>query len=151
MMLNLGPIRYLKQKVVSLELLVNQALKDVFSQNEDLLIEIQTQIQLFQKGETSKRISITPSYAQSTINKKRRKNQPFNRVTLKDTGALYDSVKFEALDDSLVITTNVPYTKYLTAKYGADIFGIQNLEMEKFLQKYYLPFYERFAKNLLFT
>lgn len=150
-MLNLAPIRHLKQKVVSLELLVNQALKDTFEQNEDLLIEIQTQVQLFQKGETSKRISIVPSYAQSTINKKKRKNQPFDRVTLKDTGALYNSVKFEAFDDKLVITTNVPYTKYLTAKYGADIFGIQDLEMEDFLEKYYLPFYKRSAKKLLLT
>ncbi|NQX78796.1 hypothetical protein [Gilvibacter sp.] len=149
-MLNLGPIEDLKQKVISLEQLVNSALRDVFNQNEKLLIEIQTQIQLYQKGQTSKAITIVPSYAQSTIGKKKRKGDPFDRVTLKDTGALYSSVRFEALDDRLIVTTNVSYTKYLTAKYGPDIFGIQNLEMENFLEKYYLPFYSESAKNLLF-
>lgn len=61
------------------------------------------------------------TYADSTIDIKRKKNQPTNRVTLRDTGEFYDSWGIEATDEAFIITSDSEKNGYdLFSKYPED-------------------------------
>ena len=68
--------------------------------------------------------SLVPGYAESTIEYKRRKNQPFDRVTLEDEGDFYDSLIIEYGQDSFLIGSDDTKAVYLERKYGLDIYGL---------------------------
>ena len=135
-MANFNILANLKKAIVEIEQSVYPTLKDVLNAYSSALKEIQNQDQLYNKGQNSKTISIVPSYAKSTIDYKLKKGQPIDRVTLKDSGKFYDSVVFYANSTSLIIEASAEYTKFLTSKYGIDIFGVQEMEFEKFYDKY---------------
>ena len=138
-MINKRVISSVKKTLGNIESSLFPTLKDVFTKRADIIKEIQTDEQLFTKGEDSKGISITPSYANSTISFKIKNNQPFDRVTLKDTGGFYASINVIADNDKLVIETSIEYAKYLTAKYGKEILGIQDMELKEFVKRYIEP------------
>lgn len=138
-MINKSVIASVKRTLGKIEESLFPTLKDVFAVRGDIIKEIQTEEQLFDKGETSKGISITPSYARSTISIKIKKNQPFDRVTLKDTGDFYNSVNVIAQKDQVIIEATAEYAKYLTGRYGKDILGIQDMELTKFFKRYIVP------------
>ena len=81
-----------------------------------------------------------PSYALSTKIVKQRNNQPTNRVTLKDTGDLYASIKVETTTNEMIISANVEYFKYLVAQYDSNIIlGLQRPFLEKFVKGVIVP------------
>lgn len=130
-----------------LEKAVYLDLTKAINSNERVLLEIQTQEQLFKKGQGVDSISLYPSYASSTIRQKKKKGQPFDRVTLKDTGDFYNSISIKTQGQQMIITASVSYTQYLLSKYGNSVFGIQPIEFKKFLETYYVPiFKESFNK-----
>ena len=71
-------------------------------------------------------------YAPSTIVYKKRKNQPTDRVTLKDTGDFYN---FDIIidEDGFIITSFDSKTSKLVDRYGNDIFGITDENFEAVL------------------
>ena len=78
------------------------------------------------KGLDSKGNQIKPSYADSTIARKKKKGQPFNRVTLKDSGDYYNSFDIIYNDSNgtfLIEATNF-VRQYLVNRYGEDIEGL---------------------------
>lgn len=118
---------------------INKALQTSINTNKNVLIEQQTDGQ-FDKGKDANSISFIPSYATSTKRIKRKKGQPTDRVTLKDTGKLYDSVNIQAGTKEVVFSANVDYYKYLVAHYKTNqILGIQPKEMKSFIKKYTTP------------
>lgn len=137
--MNLKPLEKARKKLKDIEASIYQDLAKAILANKELLVEIQNQGQLFQKGEDSKGFALRPSYASATVNYKRRNKQPTDRVTLKDTGSFYESVAIEVKGEQMIITASVPYTKYLLSRYGQDIFGVQKIAFKEFLQRYYLP------------
>lgn len=128
-----------RDRVQQIKESIYPTLKDVINANSDILKDIQNVNQLFTKGEDSKGSRIKPSYANVTISIKRRKRQPTDRVTLKDTGNFYESVTFEGVDNALVITASVEYASFLSKRYGKDILGIQDMEFQKFYDQYIEP------------
>lgn len=134
--INKNVIRHVKKTVNKIEESLFPTLRQVFTQNADVIKFIQTQEQLFKRGEDSRSISITPKYAQSTLAHKLRKRQPTDRVTLKDTGDFYESINVVATKDSLVIETSIEYAHFLVKRYGKEILGIQRIELSSFYEKY---------------
>ena len=125
-----------KQKMRQLEASINPSIQKAVNTNSNLLEQQQTEGQ-FDKGKDSFNINIVPSYATSTKSYKRRNGQPTNRVTLKDSGDLYRSVKVVGTSSQLVISANVEYFKYLVAHYsGNNLLGIEPQAMEVFVNKY---------------
>lgn len=137
--INTSIIKQVRATVKEIKEAIYPTLEDVFNKYAHILEDIVTQNQLFAKGEDSKGISIHPDYADLTIDFKIEKKQPFDRVTLKDTGAFYRSIDVESSNNQLTISSSIEYAADLMKKYGTDILGIQPEEMKAFFEKYVIP------------
>ena len=127
----------LKSTVEMLEKTINSSIQESIIQNNQVILELQTQEQMYQ-GKDSKGIDIKPAYADSTIKIKRRKRQPTDRVTLFDTGAFYNSLEIIAGQNDAIIRTIISYSVFLVDKY-ADILGLDEESWTKFLENYTIP------------
>jgi hypothetical protein len=127
----------LKSTVEMLQKTINSSIQESITQNNQVIMELQTQEQMYQ-GIDSKGIDIKPAYADSTIKIKRKKLQPTDRVTLFDTGAFYNSLEIIAGQNDAVIRTVISYSVYLVDKY-ADILGLDEENWTKFLENYTIP------------
>ncbi len=103
----------------------------VLSQNKeftDLIIELNTQKQLFEKGidSTGRTLEdIGGFYSFETVKIKREKGQPTDRVTLKDSGDFYNSFRVFLNSDGFIITADtIKDTDNLIERWGADILGL---------------------------
>lgn len=67
---------------------------------------------------------ITPPYARTTIAYKQAKGQPWDRVTLRDTGAFYRGLYMRVNGSTLESGSTDPKAAELQDKYGAEIFTI---------------------------
>lgn len=102
-------------------------------QNPELqkhIIYLNTIDQLFERGEDSlgrKLEDVGGSYSPYTIMKKLEKGQPFDRVTLNDTGEYYDSYKIVApsgADYIMIITNPIKEGKNIEQEWGGYIVGL---------------------------
>lgn len=82
---------------------------------------------------------IYPPYALRTIQKKIKKGQPIDRVTLKDTGAFYNSLYVVFEEDGFRIASSDEKVKYLIAKYGGPILRLDDRDFTRFLRYYIRP------------
>jgi hypothetical protein len=74
---------------------------------------------------------ISPPYAPSTVRYKKRKNQPYDRVTLKDSGDLYASL---LITDSLEVKSEY-YLADLKDRYGSSILGVSKTAKDEILDE----------------
>jgi hypothetical protein len=81
---------------------------------------------------------ITPAYAAKTIAIKKKKGQPYDIVTLRDTGAFHSSMNAMADNDLIRVGGNVDYENDLQKKYSDKIFG---LDKEKKSEYTFGPFW----------
>lgn len=80
----------------------------------------------------------TRPYKPFTIAIKKEKGQPYDRVTLKDTGEFHRSIFVRFQGDNVIIDSNSDLRDKLVQKYGVTIFGLtkQNKEaLVRILQK----------------
>ena len=111
---------------------INKLLNVVLTSLESEIIEMNTEDQLFNKGVTIRNVKIVPSYADSTKKIKRRKGQPTNRVTTRDSGAyhrsfnvIFGSTEFE-VTATLVTNKGFALPEHLENRYG----GLEGLTDE---------------------
>lgn len=91
--------------------------------NDDAIIYMNTQLQLYNEGIDSKGNDLIP-YKPYTVFEKQLSNQPFDRTTLKDTGSFYRGFRVQVISNTLFITSTDEKTSELMGKYGNDIFGL---------------------------
>ncbi len=145
----MGTVSRFNAKLLELKNSINKSIQNSISTNKAVLIEQQTGGQ-FDKGQDSQGIQFVPKYAFSTKVAKRRKGQPTDRVTLKDTGKLYNNIEIQAQTTQAIITANVEYFKYLITHYDKNtILGIQTEAMKDFLNKFTLPEIEKNFKTII--
>lgn len=70
-------------------------------------------------------------YSDSTIAYKKRKNQVVDRVTLKDTGDFYSDFDIIPQEDGFLITNVNEKALILIDKYGNNIFGLVDENLQK--------------------
>lgn len=108
-------------------------LKTVRTGLEDIAIEVieeseedivQLNLDQLNEGVTADGSDIQPEYTPFTVRIKKRKNQPFDRVTLKDTGDFYSKVFVKPFGNQFQISSDDPKTAMLVKKYGDKIFGL---------------------------
>jgi hypothetical protein len=91
-------------------------------------------------GKRSDGSEITPTYSDLTIELKEQKGQPSDRVTLKDTGAFWDSLTVDVNSDSFTIDATDSKTEKLSKKYGDKIFGLTaESKREEYIPLYFFP------------
>lgn len=127
-----------KFKKVGEELDTGEIAKKIVRDNDNILIDMNAQDQLYAKGvnRLGVRIDEYQPYRPLTIQVKIEKRQPYDRVTLKDTGELYDSFYVETAEDRFYIKASDEKTNWLIKKYGAEIFGLTNDSLAEFINDY---------------
>ena len=115
-------------KRVSLQDLVNEIINR--KEFKELIISLNTEGQLFEKGVDSLNVSLG-NYALTTIEGtasflgKKDKGQRFDHITLKDTGEFYESWTVRAEGNSIIIDANPNKDgDNLFTEYGEDILGL---------------------------
>ena len=138
-------LRELYQRVKGVDV---EALKrDAVQENDKELVEINRQKQLYEKGINAEGVEIWDyrPYKPSTQKKKAGKGQPYDRVTLKDTGKFYKGMLLKVKGDEYDIDSTDETTRYLKDKYG-DIFGIAPQFLTEAQRKVTRSFGRRFKK-----
>lgn len=114
----------LAKRIINLD--INEILYSIYQKKEfqDMTIDQNLVEQLFKHGIDSKGNSLG-EYAPSTIKAKKRKGQPYDRVTLIDTGAFYESYEFAPLKDGFMLSMDGKKENGdLFRRYGKDVLGL---------------------------
>jgi len=124
---------------------------NIIRENEEEILNLNRDSQLYDKGIDSNRQSIFPPYSQFTRLIKRSQGNIFNRVTLFDTGAFYDGfkIKLNGYGNPFNIYSTDSKSSNLQDKYGSSIFGLTE-QNERFLNYEIIkPELEKYIKQHL--
>lgn len=137
----------LRSKVIRFSESIYPALILKVKQNEELIIDIQALDQFFYKGINNDKSKIRPSYASSTVKRKKKKSLPFNRVILKDK-ANYEWITIEVRSDEFEIVAKWDKFKYLKHRYGNKLLGLTDEALEEILTQIFIPEIERLYEQI---
>lgn len=127
-----------------------KVIEEVVRENDNIILDMNAEDQLFEKGITRKGVEIASfaPYAPLTIEIKKMKGQPTSRVTLRDEGDFHHSFYIEYQSDGFRITASDWKTYDLKEKYGKDIFGLTDDNFHEFASSYVKPALEELFKKL---
>ncbi len=122
------------------EILGKELVNEIMSHEKEI-IEAVVQNQLYERGINGTGVEIMSyePYRPRTIKNKQRKCQPYDRVTLKDTGEWYNSLRLVYDVDGFFITSTDEKNTYLKKKYGPTILRLTNENLSMILNKYIRP------------
>ena len=131
--------------------ILDEELKDEIMKHEDVIVQMVTQEQLYEKGIEGRGTEIMSyqPYTARTIRIKQKKGQPYDRVTLKDTGEFYNSLHVEFDDEGFYVTSTDDKAKYLLARYGKTIFRLTDENFSELLSNYIKPSLQEKLKERL--
>lgn len=127
-------------------------LQNIIIDNEAFIVNMNAEEQLFDQGVNSLGVSIEDyaPYSPYTIEIKRQKGQPTNRVTLHDEGDFANSIFIDAGRDKFEIKAADSKTQSLIRKYGRQILGLTNENLKELIEKYILPEVIKESKKYLY-
>lgn len=117
---------------------INTYLEAATIEAEDTITDMNIS-QLYDSGENRDGEKITPKYAPITVEIKREKGQPTNRVTLRDTFEWQASFYVQLYPDGFEIMASDWKTGQLKEKYGDEILGLQDVMVTYLIENFYLP------------
>ena len=111
----------------SLPIIAQRAFFDILENEEKEMAEINRE--QLDDGEYTTGNDITPAYTSLTVSIKKAKGQRFDKVTLRDTGNFHNSISYDVVDNSVIISASDSKTAKLNRKYrrkkGREIYGLQ--------------------------
>lgn len=127
-------------------------MSDIVREFEPEICEMNTENQLFEKGVTATGISIDTyaPYSAKTIEIKTVKNQPTDRVTLRDEGDFHRDFYLEITNQYFYISSRDSKAEKLAEKYGEDIFGLTDENAELLTHEYIKPELLEKAREIIF-
>ena len=139
-------------RVLADELNSGRAVQSEIEKNEDWIVSCVATKQLYVKGENALGVEISSymPYTPFTIEIKKEKGQPTDRVTLRDTGDFYDSMKVDAERTYFEIVADDWKTEELKGKYGDDILGLNAEHKGQLIWDKMYPDLLQYAKGLIF-
>lgn len=125
--------------------------RKALEQNQQKIVEANAE-QLYEYGINSLgiRIDTYQPYTPYTVRIKQEKGQPYDRVTLRDTGDFQKSFEVVFEPVGFYITATDYKTQDLIDKYGAKIFGLTKENMQEIAVKYVLPVVTEEIKREMF-
>ena len=135
----MATITEIKEKVIKARNGVQQLTAKAILDNEKAILDLVREDQLYDKGIDGFGKKITPEYAGFTVDLKSRNNKPYDRVTLKDSGAFYSSFTTDYNNNELDIFATDPKTSDLKKKYGENIDGMTKENQIKLSSKFIRP------------
>lgn len=108
--------------------------------------------QLYDKGITATGISIWDyaPYSPVTIQYKKEEGQPYDRVTLRDTGEFHHSFFLQIDNEKFTFDAEDWKTRDLTRYYGDEIMGLTDYNIERLEKEILLPELMETAQKTLF-
>ena len=127
-------------------------LSEIIRENEPYIIDMNTQSQLWERGINTAGVEIMDykPYSPLTIQIKMETGQPYNRVTLHDTGDFYSSFYIETHDDSFDIKASDWKTAGLIRKYDRRILGLTAENKNELAWEYVYPDALDKIKNIIY-
>ena len=134
-------LAYLIQRLKSLESEIFDAARKTLEENKEIILDMNSEDQLFEKGINREGVEIASfaPYSPVTIQIKREKGQPTNRVTLRDEGDFHYSFFIEFTDDGFEIKASDWKARNLVANYGETILGLTNENFRDLAVNYVAP------------
>ena len=151
MSVHYGPYREVIDRVKHFQDTASQIVIEEALMEEDELIRINTDDQLFE-GINADGVAIADyqPYTPYTKTLKEAKGQPTGRVTLFDTGDFYKGFKFDKVGTKIYPDSTDSKTERLVKKYGEQIFGLTDENLQYFINIFLKPrMIERFKKMIL--
>ena len=143
-------IEDLINRVQNFESNINQYIKAEIAEDEAYICDMNSQNQLYERGINSKnkKIADYAPYTSTTIAIKKLKGQPTNRVTLRDTGEFHASFFLYIDDYKFFIDATDDKVNKLAFKYGEDIFGLTDDNINELTWEYIYPMLTDKIRNL---
>jgi hypothetical protein len=137
------------ENIISFEGKEDEILEEITNQSDtqEFLIKV-LQDQLFETGADGNGDSLG-KYSFFTIQIKKAKGQPTDRITLVDTGDFYDSYFIDAFKGGFIVDANGEKDDTnLFEKYGNDILKPDDETLEEIGEFYKAKLYEYLEKNI---
>jgi hypothetical protein len=117
-----------------------ELLRDLVEKNKTFILSL-NKMQLQEEGINSKgeEIMSYAPYSKYTIEQKKKKGQPFDRVTLFDTGRFQAGFYLEVGPSSFRISSHNGKTCSLVEKYGPYIFGLTDENKMMLVEEKFYP------------
>lgn len=125
----------------------DQILIGLVKDREKEVIQMNTD-QLF-GGESADETGLSPRYTPSTIERKRRRNQPYDRVTLRDEGDFHASFFVRYGEDFFELASDDQKRVYLERKYGERLYGLTPGNIDRLTKDLKTDFVEAFRRKVL--
>lgn len=144
-------IRNLSYRLRKFRDILDDELREEIMRHEDFIIEMVIRDQLYNRGIEGHGIEIMSyqPYTARTIQIKQKKGQPYDRVTLNDTGEFYGSLHVEFDEGGFYVTSTDDKAKYLLARYGTSIFRLTNENLSELIRDYIRPSLAEKLRNRL--
>lgn len=122
---------------------------DIIVENEAYICDMNAEEQLYERGVNRVGVNISDyaPYSPVTIQIKQIKGQPYDRVTLRDEGDFHSSFYIEADNMQFEIKASDEKTEFLIRKYGRQILGLTDENIQELIHEYILPELLEQAKN----
>lgn len=119
----------------------NNYLVAILKDNDAYIADMNAQDQLFEQGINANGVSISDyaPYSPLTIEYKMAMGQPYDRVTLRDTGDFHAGFTLQYSPKAFTITSTDWKTQMLMKKYGRDIFGLTASNKDELRWEYIYP------------
>lgn len=127
-------------------------IKEIILENEAFIIDMNAEQQLFEQGINALGVHIADyaPYSPITIEIKRQKGQPTNRVTLRDEGDFHSSFYVVAGDEQFEIKAGDWKTEKLMQLYGDEILGLTNENIQDLITDIMKPALLTEAKLIIY-
>ena len=121
-------------------------------ENEAYIVDMNAEVQLFEHGENALGVDISSyrPYSPLTIQIKKMKGQPTNRVTLRDEGDFESSFFLQVNNEQFEIKAADFKTEELIQKYGKAILGLTDANLQELIWQYIFPDLMKEAKETIY-
>lgn len=132
-------IREWISKLKGLQDKIPELIREAVEEDELAILDLNTEFQLYEQGVDRMGKAIRPRYTLETVSVKKSKGQITSHVTLKDEGDFYKSFKIVATLTQFEITALDFKTQALTDKYGKEILGLTDENLNEVIHSYIYP------------
>lgn len=140
-----------KVETLNYELTSGIMIQNIVFENEAYIIDMNAEDQLFEQGINNLGVDIMDyaPYVPYTIDVKKARGQPYDRVTLRDEGFFYESFFIEADNEKFEIKAADMKTEELIRKYGRQILGLTDQNLQSLIESYIIPDMRERIKQIL--
>lgn len=125
-------IELIVKSLKSIQSDLDSIILDAVKQNEAEIIDLN--IEQLENGLNNDSSQIAPAYTTTTIQIKRLKGQPTNRVTLKNEGDFHNSIFIAYGSDRFALGSTDIKTKKLKKKYGFKVLGLTDDSIQETIE-----------------